>query len=255
MRFVNGFFYMQPAPFDAPGPDGPKSHDELGAEIGRRTGLAAAAFEQRIWRDVLRRWDDESSRQRSHVTASSPMSTSALDDDELRDQLHQRISWLTEMATSITASTRWRCSRSATSFSTPSLGPGAPGADVRRLRRLVPGVGGRAAGTGAVVDAVSGRCRRPCAARQRRPGRGASRRAAAAWSRRSRSTSPGRVPARGGFRSHQPDDRRAARHPSRPDPRLPRPRPRRGHASVRSVSPTSCAMLCPRSTAASSTTC
>ena len=59
IEFVNGFIYMQPVPFDVPGPDGPKSHEQLGAEIGRRTGVAAAAFEQRIWRDVLERWDNE----------------------------------------------------------------------------------------------------------------------------------------------------------------------------------------------------
>ena len=50
---------MQPVPFDAPGPNGERSPEYLGAEIGRRTALAAAAFEQRIWRDVLQRWDDE----------------------------------------------------------------------------------------------------------------------------------------------------------------------------------------------------
>src|SRR5215210_4008875 len=30
--FVNGFVYLQPVPFDVPGPNGPKSHEELGAE-------------------------------------------------------------------------------------------------------------------------------------------------------------------------------------------------------------------------------
>ena len=57
--YVNGFSYIQPVPFDAPGPDGPKSPEQLGAEIGRRSELAAAAFDQRIWRDILRRWDHE----------------------------------------------------------------------------------------------------------------------------------------------------------------------------------------------------
>ena len=59
ITFVNGFLYLQPMPFDVPGPDGPKSHEELGAEIGRRTGVAAAAFEHQIWREALQRWDDE----------------------------------------------------------------------------------------------------------------------------------------------------------------------------------------------------
>jgi rifampicin phosphotransferase len=99
VAFVNGFFYMQPVPFDAPGPDGQKSPDQLGAEIGRRTGVAAAAFEHRIWRDVMRRWDDElkpAAIARHRELADVDLSS--LDDDELLDQLHQRISWLTEMA-------------------------------------------------------------------------------------------------------------------------------------------------------------
>ena len=99
VRFVNGFIYMQPLPFDAPGMDGPKSPEQLGAEIGRRTGVAAAAFEQRIWRDSLERWDDElkpASIERHRELADVDLS--ALDDEGLRDQLHQRIEWLTEMA-------------------------------------------------------------------------------------------------------------------------------------------------------------
>ena len=99
VRFVNGFIYMQPLPFDAPGVDGPKSPEQLGAEIGRRTGVAAAAFEQRIWRDSLERWDNElkpASIKRHRELADVDLS--ALDDEGLRDQLHQRIEWLTEMA-------------------------------------------------------------------------------------------------------------------------------------------------------------
>jgi phosphohistidine swiveling domain-containing protein len=56
---IHGFAYQQPQPFDMPGPDGPPSMDFLHDEIGRRTGLAAAAFENKIWRGVLQRWDDE----------------------------------------------------------------------------------------------------------------------------------------------------------------------------------------------------
>ncbi|HZI43723.1 MAG TPA: PEP-utilizing enzyme [Ilumatobacter sp.] len=99
VRFVNGFIYMQPLPFDAPGVDGPKSPEQLGAEIGRRTGVAAAAFEQRIWRESLERWDNElkpASIKRHRELADVDLS--ALDDEGLRDQLHQRIEWLTEMA-------------------------------------------------------------------------------------------------------------------------------------------------------------
>ena len=56
---VNGFRYMQPQPFDMPGPDGPPSHDHIVSEIGRRTELAAHAFEVQIWKEHLRQWDDE----------------------------------------------------------------------------------------------------------------------------------------------------------------------------------------------------
>jgi rifampicin phosphotransferase len=99
VHYVNGFAYMQPAPFDAPGPDGEKSPEYIGAEIGRRTALAAAAFENRIWRDVLQRWDDEVkpaaiARHRELADVDLP----ALDDEGLREQLHQRIAWLTDMA-------------------------------------------------------------------------------------------------------------------------------------------------------------
>src|SRR5262245_36015561 len=43
-HFVNGFPFMQPVPFDAPGPDGPRTPEYLGEEIGRRAGVAEAAF-------------------------------------------------------------------------------------------------------------------------------------------------------------------------------------------------------------------
>jgi phosphohistidine swiveling domain-containing protein len=97
--YVNGFAYMQPVPFDAPGPDGERSPEYLGAEIGRRTGLAAAAFEQRIWREVVQRWDDEfkpAAIERHRALAEIDLA--ALDDDELLDQLRQRTQWLTDMA-------------------------------------------------------------------------------------------------------------------------------------------------------------
>jgi phosphohistidine swiveling domain-containing protein len=99
VHYVNGFVYMQPVPFDAPGPDGEKSPEQLGAEIERRTGLAASAFEQRIWRDVLQRWDDEVKPAAiARHRALAAVDLSALDDDELLDQLHQRVAWLTDMA-------------------------------------------------------------------------------------------------------------------------------------------------------------
>jgi pyruvate,water dikinase len=99
VHYVNGFAYMQPTPFDAPGPDGEKSPEYIGAEIGRRTELAAAAFENRIWRDVLQRWDDEikpAAIARHRELAAIDLT--ALDDEALRDQFHERIAWLTEMA-------------------------------------------------------------------------------------------------------------------------------------------------------------
>ena len=59
MGVVNGFIYHQPQPFDMPGPDGPKDPEWIGAEIGRRTEIAARAVDGRIWRDAIRGWDDD----------------------------------------------------------------------------------------------------------------------------------------------------------------------------------------------------
>ncbi len=59
MGVVNGFTYHQPQPFDMPGPDGPKTPDEINAEFGRRLGLAAAVFENKLWKQDLADWDDE----------------------------------------------------------------------------------------------------------------------------------------------------------------------------------------------------
>ena len=41
MASINGFTYHQPQPFDLPGPDGPKDPEWIGAEFGRRAGVAA----------------------------------------------------------------------------------------------------------------------------------------------------------------------------------------------------------------------
>ncbi len=59
MGVVNGFTYHQPQPFDLPGPDGPKDPEWIGAEFGRRASVAEAAFAGKIWRDVMRRWDED----------------------------------------------------------------------------------------------------------------------------------------------------------------------------------------------------
>ena len=56
---VNGFPYQQPVPFDLPGPDGPPSEEFIGSEISRRTGVAAAAMETKIFKEILGRWDAE----------------------------------------------------------------------------------------------------------------------------------------------------------------------------------------------------
>lgn len=56
---VNGFLFLQPQPFDMPGPDGPKDPEWIHAEFGRRIGVAAAAMEGKIWRDDLVLWDNE----------------------------------------------------------------------------------------------------------------------------------------------------------------------------------------------------
>ena len=98
LEYVNGFSYMQPVPFDAPGPDGPKTRDQLGAEIGRRAGLAAAAFEQRIWREAVRIWDED--RKPASIArhqALADVDLGALDTDGLRTHLHQCIEHLGKM--------------------------------------------------------------------------------------------------------------------------------------------------------------
>lgn len=59
MEQVNGFTYHQPQPFDMPGPDGPKSPEELGAEFGRRAALAEETFAVKRWREDLALWDNE----------------------------------------------------------------------------------------------------------------------------------------------------------------------------------------------------
>jgi pyruvate,water dikinase len=59
LAFVNGFPYSQPVPFDAPGPSGPPTPEQIANEIARRAGVAATAFDQRIWRHTLHFWDNE----------------------------------------------------------------------------------------------------------------------------------------------------------------------------------------------------
>ena len=89
MGVVNGFTYHQPQPFDMPGPDGPKAQEWLGAEVGRRAGVAAAALDNRIWRAALQRWDDElkpASRRRHRELGSIDLG--ALDVAALHAHVH-----------------------------------------------------------------------------------------------------------------------------------------------------------------------
>ena len=58
MGVVNGFTYHQPQPFDMPGPDGPLSPEQIGAEIGRRATVAEEAFRTKQWRQDLDLWDN-----------------------------------------------------------------------------------------------------------------------------------------------------------------------------------------------------
>lgn len=84
MGVVNGFTYHQPQPFDMPGPDGPKDPDWIGAEIGRRTEVAARAMEGRIWRDAIRGWDEDvKPTAKARHRALGAVDLSSLSDDEL----------------------------------------------------------------------------------------------------------------------------------------------------------------------------
>ena len=98
LAFVNGFPYTQPVPFDVPGPDGPKSPEQLGAEIGRRTALADAAFANRIWRDTLKHWDEEAKpRSIAKHRELAAVDLPSLSDEELRDHLHECMDHMSQM--------------------------------------------------------------------------------------------------------------------------------------------------------------
>lgn len=98
MRTVNGFVYQQPVPFNLPGPDGPPSEEELGAEIGRRNGVAEAAVENRVWREHLALWDTElKPRSIARHRALYEVDLAELSDDELASHLEVCIAHVTEM--------------------------------------------------------------------------------------------------------------------------------------------------------------
>lgn len=97
LAYVNGFAYIQPQPFDV-GPDAPTTPEEFGAEIGRRTGLAANAFERKIWREGLRFWDEE--RKPASIARHEAMASvelTALATEGLRAHLHACVENLGEM--------------------------------------------------------------------------------------------------------------------------------------------------------------
>ena len=83
MGVVNGFTYHQPQPFDLPGPDGPKDPEWIGAEFGRRVGVAAQAFEGRIWRDAIGEWDGVDKPASIARHRQLDVDLSALDDAQL----------------------------------------------------------------------------------------------------------------------------------------------------------------------------
>ncbi|HMK11634.1 MAG TPA: PEP-utilizing enzyme [Acidimicrobiales bacterium] len=98
LAFVNRFPYTQPVSFDAPGPDGPKTPEQLGAEIGRRAALADEAFSKRIWRDSLKTWDEEAKpRSIARHRELAEVDLTKLDDEQLRAQLHARIEHMAAM--------------------------------------------------------------------------------------------------------------------------------------------------------------
>ena len=97
MCAINGFTYHQPQPFDMPGPDGPKDPEWIGAEFGRRAGVAAQAFEDRIWRDGIRRWDEEQKPASIARHRELDVDLPALDDATLQAHIASCTSHVTEM--------------------------------------------------------------------------------------------------------------------------------------------------------------
>ncbi len=98
MGVVNGFTYHQPQPFDMPGPNGPMSPDEIGAEFGRRLGVAAGAIETKLWRQDLLDWDsDWKPRAIARHLELSGVDLTALDNEALVEHLEAVAAHVTEM--------------------------------------------------------------------------------------------------------------------------------------------------------------
>ena len=98
MAEVNGFTYHQPQPFDLPGPDGPMSPEEIGAEFERRVALAEETFNVKRWRSDLEEWDDsyKPTAIGQHLEFDG-IEIEALADDELVDHLDAVAAHVTEM--------------------------------------------------------------------------------------------------------------------------------------------------------------
>ena len=90
MASVNGYTYHQVQPFDLPGPDGPMSPEQIGAEFGRRIEVAAGAFGGQLWHEHLRLWDNECKPQslRAHRELNT-LDLRSLDANELRAHVEQ----------------------------------------------------------------------------------------------------------------------------------------------------------------------
>ncbi len=97
MASVHGFTYHQPQPFDLPGPDGPRDPEWIGAEFGRRAGVAAQAFEDQIWRDGLRRWDTELKPTSVARHQALDVDLPALSDEQLHDHITECVAHVGEM--------------------------------------------------------------------------------------------------------------------------------------------------------------
>ncbi len=98
MGVVNGFTYHQPQPFDMPGPEGPKSPEEIGAEFGRRLAIATNTLETKLWRQDLDDWDTNwKPRAIARHRELGSIALRDLDDQALVAHLHAAAAHVTEM--------------------------------------------------------------------------------------------------------------------------------------------------------------
>jgi pyruvate,water dikinase len=82
-----------------PGPDGPKSPDEIGAEFGRRAGVAAEALATRRWLRDLAEWDTVCKPASiARIRELTRISPAQLDDDGLCSHLLELRDHVAEMA-------------------------------------------------------------------------------------------------------------------------------------------------------------